>query len=70
MEPELNLKGKEKNSSSNKNQTPEEFLLKKETQLGKTITPRFREYFYRELKRVSNRTFEDVWEAVNGNTRA
>ncbi|EQA61440.1 hypothetical protein [Leptospira alexanderi] len=68
MDQGLNLKGKESKQSLtlSKKQTSEEFLLKKETELGKTITPRFREYFYRELNRISNRTYEQVWESVFG----
>ncbi|PJZ51529.1 hypothetical protein [Leptospira adleri] len=47
------------------NQTPQEFLLFKERELGRTITPRFREYFFRELKAKGNNSFEEIWRAVN-----
>lgn len=47
------------------NQSPQEFLLSKERDLGRTITPRFREYFFRELKAKGNNSFEEIWRAVN-----
>ncbi|EMN89482.1 hypothetical protein [Leptospira weilii] len=46
------------------NQTPEEFLLCKERELGRTISPRFRNFFYRELKAKGN-SIEDVWRIIN-----
>ncbi|TGM04858.1 hypothetical protein EHQ76_07390 [Leptospira barantonii] len=67
MEQELNLKGKDpKNLSTQRKETPEEFLLKKEKLLGRPITHRFREFFFRELNGISNRSYEQVWESVNG----
>ncbi|EKR56974.1 hypothetical protein FH593_21025 (plasmid) [Leptospira interrogans] len=68
MEPEQS-KGKDKESknNSNKKETPDEFLSRKEKELGKIISPRFREYFKRELKAISNPSLEAVWEAVSGN---
>nr|WP_017851717.1 hypothetical protein [Leptospira interrogans] len=68
MEPEQS-KGKDKESknNSNKKETPDEFLSRKEKELGKIISPRFREYFKRELKVISNPSLEAVWEAVSGN---
>lgn len=47
------------------NQTPQEFLLCKERELGRTITPRFRDFFFRELKAKANNSFEEVWRDVN-----
>ncbi|WP_078129757.1 hypothetical protein [Leptospira alexanderi] len=47
------------------NQTPEEFLLSKEKELGRTISPRFRNFFYRELKAKGNNSFEDTWRTIN-----
>ncbi|WP_016759938.1 hypothetical protein [Leptospira weilii] len=46
------------------NQTPEEFLLCKERELGRTISPRFRNFFYRELKTKGN-SIEDAWRIIN-----
>ncbi|EMJ62085.1 MULTISPECIES: hypothetical protein [Leptospira] len=46
------------------NQTPEEFLLCKERELGRTISPRFRNFFYRELKAKGN-SIEDAWRIIN-----
>ncbi|MDO6383308.1 hypothetical protein [Leptospira santarosai] len=67
MEQELNLKGKDsKNLSQQRKETPNEFLLKKEKETGKLISVRFREYFLRELNGISNRSYEQVWESVNG----
>ncbi|EMO66415.1 hypothetical protein LEP1GSC132_2481 [Leptospira kirschneri str. 200803703] len=65
MEPE---QGKESKKNSNKKETPDEFLSRKEKELGKIISPRFREYFKKELKAISNASFEAVWEAVSGNS--
>ncbi|RHX83234.1 hypothetical protein [Leptospira stimsonii] len=69
MEEETNLlKGKVDSkviTKTKSNQSPQEFLLGKERELGRTITPRFREFFFRELKVKGNNSFEDVWRAVN-----
>ncbi|WP_078124737.1 hypothetical protein [Leptospira alexanderi] len=68
MEPEQSKgKDKESNSSLNKKETPDEFLSRKEKELGKIISPRFREYFKRELNAISNPSLEAVWEATIGN---
>ncbi|EMO54799.1 hypothetical protein [Leptospira noguchii] len=67
MEPEQS-KGKESKNNSNKKETPDEFLSRKEKELGKIISPRFRDYFKRELKAISNPSLEAVWEAVSGNS--
>ncbi|RHX90246.1 hypothetical protein DLM76_20500 [Leptospira yasudae] len=50
-------------------QTANEFLLQKEKELGKAITPRFRERFKSELKAIANRPFEEVWRGLFGNKR-
>ncbi|EMJ64586.1 hypothetical protein LEP1GSC051_2117 [Leptospira sp. P2653] len=61
------MKGKDpKNLSTQRKETPEEFLLRKEKVLRRPITARFREFFYRELNGISNRTYEQVWESVFG----
>ncbi|AGS80563.1 MULTISPECIES: hypothetical protein [Leptospira] len=67
MEPEQS-KGKESKNNSNKKETPDEFLSRKEKELGKIISPRFRDYFKRELKAISNPSLEAVWESVSGNS--
>ncbi|UOG50844.1 hypothetical protein [Leptospira noguchii] len=67
MEPEQS-KGKESKNNSNKKETPDDFLSRKEKELGKIISPRFRDYFKRELKAISNPSLEAVWESVSGNS--
>ncbi|TGK41224.1 hypothetical protein [Leptospira andrefontaineae] len=44
---------------------PEEFLLEKEKTLGKLISPRFREFFYRKLKELKDP--EKAWSSIHGN---
>ena len=51
------------NTGKRKN-TPEEFLLQKETSLGKVITPRFRELFFRKYKELND--LERAWSSIYG----
>nr|WP_257588164.1 hypothetical protein [Leptospira sp. id769339] len=48
-----------------KKYNPEDFLLEKEKSLGKVISPRFRELFYRKLKELKDP--ESAWRSIYGN---
>lgn len=42
--------------------SPEEFLLSKELEIGKVLTPRFRTLFYKKLK--EKKTYLAAWAAL------
>ncbi|EQA55367.1 hypothetical protein [Leptospira kmetyi] len=64
------LKADPKNlSKPNTGLSADEFLLQKERELGKAISPRFREQFKKELKAIANRPHEEVWRGLFGDKR-
>lgn len=46
--------------------SPDDFLLRKEVELGHPISPRFRDLFYRKLKTVNTRNYAEIWRSMYG----
>ncbi|TGJ99852.1 hypothetical protein EHO57_13915 [Leptospira langatensis] len=51
--------------SGDAKETPDSFLLKKENELGRVLSDRFRALFFRKLKGSKN--YEEAWKSINGN---